>query len=210
MGQGGYIFCEWDSVQKSYPDFKMAFRALDDKIMQKCIADWKPRNFGYLVPTSDEFGRTTILPALFDNWAGVQMAYWRQLYTGVGGAVTNFISGCGTGNIIPEDFKVAWIGLAFPNKQQHITEIKFQIGDRKYGRLNLEEMLSFNKPAVIFEEGFIINEEQSFDIQAYIEGPIPADWFDATSPRLYQSMVMLGAAYYKQIDKVLGDCGAAL
>jgi len=208
MGQGGYIFCEWDAVAEQYPNFQMAFASLEDLMIRKCSAEWAPKQFGKLTPNAGQYGRTSILPALFWDHNGARLTgSWRQLYTTAGHQL--LLSGNpAAGYVIPEDMKVAWIGLAFPNKQQHISEIRFQIGDRKYGRINLEEMRIYNKPALIFEEGFIIDEEQSFDLHGFVEGPIAIAAPFITG--VYQNMVMLGAAYYKIIDKVLGNCGAAI
>jgi len=208
MGQGGYVFCEWDSVAEQYPNFQAALAKLEQDMIAKCSAEWTPKTFGKLTPNSGQFGRTTILPALFFNRNGVRLSgSWRQLFTTAGHQL--LISGNpAAGYVIPEDFKIAWMGLAFPNKQQHISEIRFQIGDRKFGRIDLEEMRVYNKPAIIFEEGFVIDEEQSFDLYGYVEGPIHVaePWIAG----VYQNIVMLGAAYYKIIDKVLGNCGAAI
>ena len=218
------MICEWDSVQKDNRQFQLAMQSLEKLAVNKCVADWKPRTFDLskpLSPSAEGFGRTTILPALFNDHAGNQMyfdvagvapfndpqqATWRQLFTAAGHQT--LITGRGSGNTIPEDFKVAWIGLALPNEQQHITEIKFQIGDRKYGRLNLEEIHSYNKPAIIFQEGFILNQEESFELYGYVEGPIPIhhDGYEG----VHQRIVMLGATYFKVISKVLGNCGAAI
>ena len=183
------------------------FLELENDLILKCDADWH-RSFGFLTPDAGQYGRTTILPALFDGFDAAQMAHWRQTITSTGHQT--LISGAKTGNTIPEDFKVGWLGLAFPNKNQHITEIKFQIGDRKYGRIDLEEMHGYNKPAIIFEEGFAIDEEQSFELYGYVEGPIPVILGGPDTPCIYQRIVMLGAAYYKHIDKVLGAPGAAI
>ena len=204
MGQGGYIFCEWDSVGKTDLAFQKSFAELEGRIIKRCNADWAPRTFGYMVPGSNQYGRTTIMPEMFDDQDGSVMTNWRQALDVVGNQT--IITGRGTGNIISEDLKIGWIGLAFPNKQQHITELRWQIGDRKYGRINIEEMHCYNKPAIIFEEGFILNEEQAFDLYAYIEGPLPA----SGHAYLYQRIVMLGAAYYKMVDRVLGTCGGAI
>jgi hypothetical protein len=208
MGQGAFVLCEWESAKKEFPEFQKAFAELDARVVTKCLGDWDPKKFGYLTPTSEEFGRTTILPALFQDHTGlgVPLVHWRQRFTTAGHQL--LIAGSGTGYILPEGFKVAWIGLMFPNKQQHITELRWQIGDSKYGRINIEEIKSYNKPALIFEEGFLINEEQSFDLYGYVEGPIAVDHEGRTG--IDQRIVMLGAAYYKQIDKVLGAPGAAL
>jgi hypothetical protein len=209
MGQGSYVICEWDSVQKDNRPFQLAMQKLEQTAVNKCLSDWKPKSFNVksaLSPDEGGFGRTTILPELFDDHSGTQMAHWRQSFTTAGHQT--LITGTRSGNTIPEDFKVAWIGLALPNKQQHITEIKWQIGDRKYGRLNLEEVHSYNKPAIIFEEGLILDEETSFDLYGYVEGPIPDQAPFITS--IFQRIVMLGAAYFKVTSKVLGNCGAAI
>jgi hypothetical protein len=186
-------------VKKEFPDYQRAFADLEVKVADKCLKDWN-KPLGYLTPTGDECGRTTIIPALFRGWAAAapypQLAHWRQHITATGHQP--LLMGMGGGNVIPKDFKVAWMGLMFPNKQMQITEIKWQISDRKYGRINLEEIRNYNKPAIIFEEGFILNEKQSFDLYGYVE---EAD---------YQRIIMLGAAYYKVIDRVLGAPGAAI
>lgn len=216
MGQGGYIICEWDSVQKEYREWQKAFAGLEEKIIDKCLRDWDPKKFGGLTPNSEEFGRTTILPALFEDNAGLPMdttsgggspaGTWRQIFTTEGHQT--LLAGARAASTIAEDFKIAWLGLAFPNKEQHITEIRWQTSDRKYGRINIEEMKVYNKPAIIFEEGFLINEESAFELYGYVQGPIPVDHEGNT--RLFQRIVMLGAAYYKIIDKVLGAPGAAI
>jgi len=209
MGQGSYVIAEWDSVQADNAVFQRSLRALDERLMAKCSADWHPKSFNLkksLSPSDGNYGRTTILPELFDDHNGTQMAHWRQLFTTAGNQT--LIAGCNAGNTLPEDFKIAWAGLAFPNKQQHITEIKWQIGDRKYGRINIEEIKSYNKPAIIFEEGYLIDEEESFDLYGYVEGPIAVS--EPFIAGLYQRIVMLGAAYFSVVSKVLGNCGAAI
>lgn len=222
MGQGGYIFAEWDSIQKEYPDFQRAFADLEAKTIRSCTDKWFPKltpeqAFGGLTPNSDQFGRTTILPALFDDNAGNPMdntagmggspaGTWRQLFDSSGHQM--ILQGNRTGEVIPEDFQVSWVGLAFPNKEQHISEIRWQTSDRKYGRINIEEMRTYNKPAIIFEEGFLLKEEQAFHLYGYVEGPIPVD--HEGNERLFQRIVMLGSAYYRVIDKVLGAPGSAI
>ncbi len=211
MGQGGFIFAEWDSVTKEFPDFQRAFAELESDVIEKCTNDWFPKKtpeqaFGYLTPEPGQFGRTSILPAIFRGFgqvaatppvAGVNsLIHWRQNITATG--LQTLITGVRTGDVLPEDFKVAWIGLAFPNKQMQISELKWQISSDKYIRVNIEELMSYNKPALIFEKGYILNEEEAFELFGYVEH---AD---------YQRIVMLGSAYYRVIDKVLGDCGAAI
>jgi len=206
IGLGGYIFCEWDSVQKEWPRFQRTFAELERRIIEKCDADWHPRTFGYLTPNERQYGRTSILPVLFRGFGDAEIVHWRQKITSSGNQL--LLRGRETGNVIPEDFKIAWIGLAFPSKQLHITELKWQISDAKYGRINIEELKSYNKPAIIFEEGFIIDEEESFELYGYVEGPLPT--FHDGFSGVYQRIIPLGACYFKVITKVVGDPGAVI
>jgi len=205
---GGYTLCEWKDVQAQAPQFQATFAALENDIIRKTNLDWAPRTFGGMLPQSDQYGRTTILPSAFHGLANTLLPHWRQTMTSTGHQT--LIHGQRTGDIIPEDVKIAWIGLAFPNKQQHITEVRWQIGDRKFGRINLEDMLAYDTPALIFEDGYIIDEETSFHLYGYIDGPIPAVPWAPDTDAIYQSIVMLGSMYYKNINKVLGNTGAAL
>jgi len=209
LGQGAYVICEWDSIQEDNREFQEAFRSLEMRMISKCNAEWAPKTFNRSLALSagpNHYGRTTILPELFDDHSGVQMAHWRQQFTTAGHQT--LLSGAHAGNTLPEDFKVGWMGLAFPNKEQHITEIKMQIGDRKYGRINLEEMHAYNKPVIIFEDGFVIDEEESFELYGYVEGPIPDQL--PFIQGVYQRIVLIGAAYFNVVSKVLGNCGAAI
>lgn len=223
MGQGLFVLSEWDSVNKENSVFQQTLRRLDEQIITKCNLDWKPRTFNSAKALSGDsgfYGRTTILPALFDDnqsrplttagLGGSPVATWRQRFLAASTTAANtvLLQGVGAGETIPEDFKIAWAGLAFPNKNQHITEIKYQIGDRKYGRLNIEEIHGYNKPAIIFEEGYILDEEESFHLFGYVEGPLPV-FHDGWSG-IYQRIVPLGACYYKVVSKVLGNVGTAI
>ena len=203
--------------------FQQSMRRLDELAINKCNLDWKPRSFNSAKAMTGDggfYGRTTILPALFDgnglvplnitSGGGSPVATYRQRFTAASttAADTILLQGVGAGETIPEDFKIAWAGLAFPNKNQHITEIKYQIGDRKYGRINIEEMHCYNKPAIIFEEGYILDEEESFHLYGYVEGPVPV--FHDGWTGVYQRIVPLGAAYYKVVSKILGQPGTAI
>lgn len=218
-------------MQKEDRGFQQVFAKLETDLINKCNAEWAPRTMGFLTPAAGQYGRTSILPALFDpnpnTYGGAAFgasltgtfptppAYWRQAFGTTGHQV--LIQGNGTGETLPEDWKLGWLGLAFPNKNQHITEIRFQIGDRKYGRINLEEMNIYNNPAIIFEEPYIIDEETAFHLYGYFEGPIaespysPLLSIESTDTYVqYQRIVMLGMANYKVVDRALGNTGASI
>ena len=193
---------------------------LESAILNKCNLDWSPKKFN-LASTfgkgDAEYGRTTILPGAFDDHLSVAMATYRQAFTRafVLANPTQFtlMQGVGTGEVIPKDIKIALMGLAFPNKQQHISEIKLQIADRKYGRINLEQMAIMNKPALIFEEGLILDEQESFHLYAHFNQTPPnqiAGFGVAPWTTVYQRVVPIGALYYQFYNKVGGNTGTAI
>lgn len=171
-----YVICEYEKVKQNFPEFKATMASLANQLRVQCTADWSPKTFGGLAPRSDQFGETTILPALFRDItmtaanAGF-MPTWEQWLTATGHQT--IMSGSGTGGTILEDYKVGIAGLAFLDKAIRISEIKMQISDKKLPRINIEEALAYNKPAIIFEEGYILDEETGFDLYAYIttQGP---------------------------------------
>lgn len=179
-----YVICEYEKVKQNFPEFKAAMEALAVQLRLQCDADWAPKTFGGLAPTSGQYGETTIIPALFRDQtmtaanAG-NMTTWNQWLTltaaqiAAGGGQNTIMTGSGTGGIILEDYKVGIAGLAFLDKAIRISEIKMQISDKKLPRINIEEALAYNKPAIIFENGYILDEETGFDLYAYCttEGP---------------------------------------
>jgi hypothetical protein len=118
-----------------------------------------------------EYGKTTIMPEMFVGYGGfgvgTNLVTWNQNLTGTGSRV--LIEGNTAGGTIPEDFKVGLCGIAFLDKAIKITEIKMQIGDKKLPRINLEEARVYNKPAVVFENGFVLDEEAGFELLGYVE-----------------------------------------
>jgi hypothetical protein len=142
-----------------------------------------------------EFGETTILPALFRDIGNTRLVTWEQQLTATGSQI--IMSGANGGNIY-KDYKVGIAGLAFLDKAIRVSEIKMQISDKKLPRINVEEAFGYNKPAVVFEEGYILDEQTGFDLTAYVlsQGP--------------QRIKPIGLQLNRVKDKVLTDTGSAL
>jgi len=166
-----YVICEYGKVKETFPEFESTMRRLRDELIDRARADWSPLKFGGLAPKAGEFGETTVLPVLFNDITGTRMTTWSQWFNATGSQT--IMTGVGAGGIIPEDFKVGLVGLAFLDKAIRISEFKMQISDKKLPRINIEEAFAYEKPAVIFEEGFILDEEQGFELIAYVlsQGP---------------------------------------
>lgn len=216
---GGYVICEYETVKQDFPKFQSVMTTLRNQLIAKAEKDWnmpfagsrkiseaaaRGIRLGTPGPGLDvdvgrgEFGETTILPALFD---GLMAAYqpmptWYQWFNATGSQT--IMTGADTAGRIYEDYKVGLAGLVFLDKAIRISEIKMQISDKKLPRVNIEEAFAYNKPAIVFEEGYILDEEKGFDLYAYVlsQGP--------------QRIKLLGLQLNKVKDKTLTNTGAAL
>lgn len=170
-----YVICEYEKVKQNFSEFGTMMQNLRSSLIAEAASKWAPLTFGGLNPRSGQYGETTVLPALFNDLTATQMVTWRQNFTAVhvaaslAGTAQAIISGSGTAGTIPEDYMVGFAGVCFLDKAIKVSEIKIQIGDRKIGRINLEEAMVYNKPCVVLEEGFVLDEEEGFELYAYIQ-----------------------------------------
>ena len=199
-----YVICEYEKIKEQFPEFGAMMTNLRTSLVAKATADWSPLTFGGMNPRSGQFGETTILPPLFRDINNTALATWRQFFTAAQVAISQagtsqvMMSGVNSG-VIREDYMVGLAGICFLDKAIKITEIKMQIGDKKIPRINLEEALVYNKPCVVFEEGFTLDEEEGFDLYGYMQS------------EGYQRIKLLGFQLNKIPNKVqVTNCGAAL
>ena len=170
-----YVICEYEKVKQNFPEFGTMMQNLRNSLIAEAASKWAPLTFGGLNPRSGQFGETTILPPLFNDLNGNQMVTWKQNFTALqvvgslAGTAQGLITGSGTAGTIPEDYMVGFAGVCFLDKAIKVSEIKIQIGDRKIGRINLEEAMVYNKPCVVLEEGLTLDEEEGFELYGYIQ-----------------------------------------
>ena len=169
----GYVICEYEKVREYMPEFAATMQQLKNDLIAKASSDWGPLKYGGMAPQSGQFGESTIMPNLFN---GLQAAYqplpsWYQWLNATGHQT--IIAGTGTGNTMREDYMIGLAGLVFLSKAIRISEIRMQIGNTKIPRINIEEAMVYNKPAIVFEQPFILSEEEGFELYAYVlsQGP---------------------------------------
>jgi hypothetical protein len=188
-----YVICEYEKVKQEFPEFKSTMDSLKSELMNLAVKDWG-------IPaerlTLEQGYMTTVIPSLFAGVTGTRLATWNQTFTSTGSQT--IMTGVATGGTIPEDYKVGIAGLVFLDPAIRISEIKMQISDRKLPRINIEEAFVYNKPAIVFEEGYILDEETAFELVAYVlsQGP--------------QRIKLLGVQANRIKDKVLTAPGASL
>ena len=194
-----YVICEYEKVKQSFPQFASVMRSLEAGLIAKAQRDWP--NLGYtppgIFPKAGEFGKTTIMPELFNDMSGTRLVTWNQELTTLGHQT--IMTGAGAAATIAEDYKVGLVGLAFLDKSIRVTEIKMQISDKKLPRINIEEAQVYNKPAIVFEDYWILDEETAFDLYGYVEAIGP------------QRIKLIGLQLNRVPNKLqVSDTGAAL
>jgi hypothetical protein len=201
MQTNGYVICEYEKVKEQFPEFRSMMENLETTLRNKALADWSPLRYGGIKPMAGEFGKTTIMPEVFTGFLGfgigTQLITWHQDFTLTGSRV--LMTGNQVGGTIAEDYKVGLVGLAFLDKAIRVSEIKMQIGDKKLPRINIEEARVYNKPAVVFENSFILDEETGFELIGYVES------------QGYQRIKLLGIQLNRVPNKLqVTDTGAAI
>jgi len=200
---GGFSIVEYETVKQGFPEFRRVETAAFNTLLAKCNADWSPQTFGGMKPTGGQFGQGTIMPELFRDRATTTLHTWRQHFNqnflGMTIPANNTLMTGSNGGNLYEDYKIGVCGLAFLDKAIKVTEIKMQISDRKLPRINLEEAFAYNKPAIVFEDFWILDEEQGFELLGYVtsEG--------------YQTIKLLGPQFNRVPNKLMTTAtGAAL
>lgn len=168
---GGYVLCEYDQVKKGFPEYQRLMESLEARLIAKAEADWAPIKYGGLGGTAGQFSKTTVIPSLFQGITATRFVTWDQWFNAVGSQT--IMLGAGIGGTIAEDYKVGLAGLVFMDKAIRISEIKLQISDKKLPRINIEEAFAYENPAVVFEDGYIVDEEVGFQLWAFVlsQGP---------------------------------------
>ena len=169
MQTKGFVLCEYEKVKTEFPEFLNTMAKLETDLTALALADWAPLTYGGIYPMSGQFGKSTIMPELFYGYGQVAPTSDLWKLTMRPPSETQGLLAGSNAMSIYEDYKIGIAGFAFLDKVQRITEIKLQIGDRKFPRINLEEAFVYNKPAVIFETGIIVDEETEFDLHGYVD-----------------------------------------
>jgi len=177
-----YVICEYEKVRQTFPTFNTIMANLEARLIEHAKEKWGENKIVSFTPESGQIGKSTIMPELFYGYLGLtsglgsRLTSWQTQFLtaamgGPGGTIpgSNVIMEAGaTGGTVAEDFMLGVAGIAFLDKAIKISEIKMQIGAYKVPRINLTEALVYNKPAVIFEEGFILDEEEGFEMVGHV------------------------------------------
>jgi hypothetical protein len=148
------ILVEFSKVKKEYPEFMTVFNETISAAKSQVGAAWGLSDGG-LIPGANQFGVAAIRPRFVQlgTVAGKGETWNRNLATVGWQDVIN--------NNVIEDVYIGVLGFILPNVSQRVASIRFEAGKQKFPVINLEgEIDIMSEPAVIFEKGIIIPEEE--------------------------------------------------
>ena len=206
-----YVIVDADKVKHEYPEFQATLADLEVKMIDWCLSHWTGQTYGGYKPAEGQFGRTTILPEEFadenddilddhhlpSTWGRDS---FRQLFTTtspIAGAIPGrrlILQGGNATNIgqIRKDILIGLAGFVIPSKTKPITKLDLQVGETKYGKLDIEQ--AFGYPgglAFILEDTYLLKPEEGFHLYG---------WFEASG---YVRVVPLGFEMYRRKALVL-------
>lgn len=181
-----YVVCELKKLKTEYPEFVEATKKLQTKAIERAKEIWPGYTYGGLFPGPKQFGITTALPKFFGSTT-TALKTFRQNFTSTGWQDIFNLT-------VQEDVIIGGMGFAITSPTVNITELRMEIGDVKYPRINIEEMQCYDQPAVVFKQGWYAQEERSFLLRGYVE---------ATG---YQRVVPINSfVLYKKKDDVISE-----
>ena len=148
------IIMEFSKVKKEYPEFQGVYNDTLANAVSQVQAAWGLSNGG-LIPGANQFGVAGIRPRFVQlgTVAGKGETWNRNLATVGWQDVIN--------NNVIEDVYIGVLGFVLPNVSQRVASVRLEAGKQKFPVINLEgEIDIMEQPAVIFEKGIIVPEEE--------------------------------------------------
>jgi len=178
----------------AYPEFQDVMKAVQDAAINRAKEIWVGYSQGGMYPGDKEFGICPIraremahdltsvtLSGTYSFRKNLASTAWHTLFD----------------YTVREDILHAFAGFMITDEVLRILELRFEIGDRKYPILDIQEAKGWGAFAILFKEDvgkeLIASEETSVYVRGYVE---------STG---YQNFVPLGFQLYKRKDLVLSE-----
>jgi len=156
------VIMEYAKIKKEFPEFLTAYSETMTKAKRDVKDAWGLSDGG-LFPGANQYGVTTIRPRFVQlgTTGGASAESWNRNLATMGWQ--DFVN-----NNVIEDVYLGVLGFIFPNVSQRCGAIRIEAGKQKLPVINLQgEMDIMSEPAVIFETGLIIPEEEAFKLRVH-------------------------------------------
>jgi len=178
----------------AYPEFADVLKSVQDAAISRAKEIWKGYEQGGLYPGDKEFGvcpfraremahdvSSTTLSGTYSFRKNFGTTAWHTIFD----------------YSVREDIIHAFAGFMITDEVLRLLELRFEIGDRKYPIIDIQEAKGWGSFAILFKEDvgkeLIAQEETSVYVRGYIE---------STG---YQNIVPLGFQLYKRKDLVISE-----
>ena len=178
----------------AYPEYVDVMKAVQDAAISRAKEIWKGYSQGGIYPGENEFGITPFRAREMANdvtATTLSGTYSFRKNLGTTGWHTLFNYNVRT------DLIHAFAGFMITDEVLRLLELRFELGDRKYPIIDVQEAKGWGSFAILFKEDagkeLISQEETSVYVRGYVE---------ATG---YQNIVPLGFMLYKRKDLVISE-----
>lgn len=154
------VITEYSKVRDKFPEFQTAWNDTLAKARKDAQDAWGLTDGG-LFPGANQFGQSPLRPRFFQIGTTGEFESWNRNLGTYGWQ--NVVD-----NSIIEDVYVGILGFVLPNVSQRISAIRLEAGKSKFPVINLQgEVDIMSEPAVVFEKGIVIPEEEAFLLRAH-------------------------------------------
>ncbi len=190
-----YIIAPLDKVKETFPEFRDALGDLQQAVIKRAEQIWPGFTFGGLTPRQKEFGLTTILPReIFGK--GTQT--WLQNFAAPG-SWTNIFS-----YSVPVDEIHGFGGFAFTEPTLSFSQLRWEIGDRKFPIVNVEESRSFVNVAGGF--AVVVKSDRGKEMIADERTAVLVKGFqERGTSGIRQRIVPIGLMAFRRVDIVITE-----
>jgi hypothetical protein len=155
------IIMEYSKIKKEYPEFTNSYDQTLAEAKRQAESQWGLTDGG-IYPGPNQYGVTGLRPWYFQigTTSGKAETWNRNLGTIGWQDVIN--------NTTIKDVYVGVLGFVLPNVSQRIGAIRIEAGNQKFSVIELEGEISvMQEPAVIFEKGIVIPDQQPVLLRAH-------------------------------------------
>lgn len=157
------IVVEYDKIRQEYPEYEESIARVYAQGMELADKAFSGKSYGGMFPKDGQYGITTLLPKFLDWRAGTpKLTTFRQNYGSTGW--NNIFTGT-----LQDGIVIGAIGFVIPDPSIIVNEFRLEIANKKYPRINIEEIHGMKTPAILFREGWLINKKTMYQIRGRFE-----------------------------------------
>ncbi len=180
--------------ENNWDEYLGVLRELQQKTIERAGQIWEGYSFGGIMPGDRQFGMTNLRPEEMAHDVTASSvsgtASFRKSFTATGWT-TLF------DYVVRDDTVHGLAGFNFPDETLRITKLRWEIGDRKFPIIDVQEAIGWGSFHILFKadqgKELVATEKQRVYVRGYVE---------ATGS---QRIIPVGLMLYRRIDLVISE-----